>query len=144
MKASQLTGDSTVRDVRFVNSTASLLYEDYESDRTYRLSVDTCNVYSEASHESDSVHIEFRDLRAILLVDPASGRYMLPAEFGKQMAVHRKLGHLAVGLKASSFPLMLVVRGYKVLLATPINSEDHVTLTEVPEDGLPSKPRTCG
>ena len=76
--------------------------------------------YSSATTRSD-----------VLPVHPESGLYMLPGEFGAQMAAARRGWSLAVGLRQSEYPLMLRICGYQILLATPIRSKESIVVRPV-------------
>ena len=138
MRVDQLSGDSTATDLRYDGGVATLLFEDGDTGQSFRLRVPTDCLYSEASGESDAVHVRLVPLADTLSVDPASGRFAAPPGFGPQMAAAREGLHLALGRRAAEFPLLLQVRGYKMILACPIRSVEQVEVLAVAPDAEPS------
>lgn len=126
MRIDKLTGDATVKDVRFENGTVSFRYEDNDLDEDYEITFSTDRLYSESSGEVDSVHIRIKTTQNFLEVEPKSGCYVAPSDFGKQMQMVREGYQLALGLKASEYPLLFQVRGYRILIACPITSIEAV------------------
>ena len=126
MRVDQLTGDSSASNLRYESGVASLIYEDYESEQRFRVRIATDCLYSEAPAETDSVHVRLIPLAEALSVDPASGRYTLPNDFGKQMATVRQGIHLALGRRSTEYPYFLQVRGYSIVLACPIRTVEAV------------------
>lgn len=128
MRVDELTGDSTVSDMQFSDGIASLLYEDSDSGLRFRVCVPTNSLFSEASTETGSVHVRLVSLADLLPIDPISGRYSIPNNFGVLMTAIREAGHLALGRRATDYPTLLQVRGYRILLACPIRSAEDVTV----------------
>ena len=89
--------------------------------------------YSQATSEEGSVHTRLERIEAVLGIDPASGRYLLPADLGEQFSYARRSCYLAVGLKAAEFPLLFQVRGYNILFAAPIRGRDAVRVLRRPK-----------
>lgn len=133
MRLEALSGDSTVSDVRYVDGITSILFKDYESDEEYLLKLETDRFYSQATSEEGAVHIWLERLETALEIDSESGRYLLPADLGKQFSSARQGFHLAVGLKAAEFPFLFQVRGYNVLFAAPIRGPDAVRVSRRPK-----------
>ena len=131
MHVDQFTADSSVLEVSYAHGEARLVWEDYEIDGRYELSVKTTTLLSEGAQESGSVHIRFEELAKTLPIDGDSGRYCPPSNFGAQMKARRNGHHLAVGLRASEYPYLFVARGYKILLAVPVGSPDDVRCTAI-------------
>jgi hypothetical protein len=128
MKITGLSGDSSVSEVGYVNGAANCLFEDYDTGERYRIRVPTRWFYSETSAERGTVHLRLIRLCDRLPCEPRSGRYPLPQDFPAQMDAAREEIVLAVGLRADEWPLFLQVRGYKILLACPVASEDSVSV----------------
>ena len=82
MRVDLLTGDSTVSDLQFADGVASFIYMDYESKKRFRVCVPTDCLFSEAAAETGSVHVRLVSLVDILPIEPASGRYSSPSDFG--------------------------------------------------------------
>lgn len=119
MRITELSGDSSARDVSFVDGVARLSFEDGETGSEYLISVLTNVVLSRSSGEVDYVFVHIFALCDYLLVHPQSRLFMMPEKFSEQMkAVHQGL-HLAVGLHCDKWPLFLQIRGYEVVLACP-------------------------
>ncbi|HEY0735938.1 MAG TPA: hypothetical protein VGD69_13580 [Herpetosiphonaceae bacterium] len=70
-------------------------------------------------------------LAAALPIEPASRRYILAQHFGDQMQAAREGWLLAVELKADDWPLFLQIRGYRILLACPIQSLDAAEIDQL-------------
>jgi hypothetical protein len=94
------------------------------------LQIRTAVFFSENSQESGSVHIRFDKLEQHLTIDPDSGRYQVPASFVAQMKAVKQTHHLAIGLKASEFPLLFKIVGYQVLFACPIKSKNDIEILQ--------------
>ena len=138
MRVDQLSGDSSATDLRYDGGVATLRFEDGDTGRAFRLRVPTDCLYSEAAGESGTVHVRLVRVADALPVDPASGRLAAPPGFGPQMAAVREGLHLALGRRAAEFPLLLQVRGYKVVLACPIRSVEQVEVLAVAPEAEPS------
>ena len=57
MNIEQLSGDSTVRQLQWIDGRVSFLFEDGETDELYRIELVTKLLYSEATEETGSVHV---------------------------------------------------------------------------------------
>jgi hypothetical protein len=134
MLVDQLSGDSTVTELRYEGGIASLLYTDGDTGRVFRLRVTTDCLFSEAPAEAGSVHVRLVPIAEVLPIDHRSGLYTAPPEFGPQMAAVREGLHLALGRRAAAFPYLLQVRGYRVVLACPVRAVREV---EVVQEGGP-------
>jgi len=124
----KLSGDSTVLAVSYANGVAAVHFVDGESDEELMIEVRTDRFRSDASSEHGSVRVELVALREKLPVHPASGRYMMPSDFESQMVATRPGWNLAVGLRQSEYPFMLRICGYKILLATPVQSPESIAI----------------
>jgi hypothetical protein len=124
----QLSGDSSVAEVLFASGQARCRLEDGATGAEYSLSVATPALYSQASSEAGSVHLRLIELKDVLPVESKSQLYMAPAEFGAQMQAAREGFLLAVGLKSSEWPLFLQIRGYRILVACPVQSESSIRI----------------
>ena len=133
MLVNQLSGDSTVAELRYEGGVASLRYTDGDTGRVFRLRVTTDCLFSETPAEAGSVHVRLVTLTDVLPVDQRSGLYTAPPEFGRQMAAVRDGLHLALGRPAAAFPYLLQVRGYRMVLACPVRAVHQVEVLQ--EDG---------
>lgn len=131
MKISELSGDSSVTDVAFSSGEIKCKFEDAGTGSRYSISVPTQAVYSQGSAESDSVHIRIIELREVLPIEPNSQIYLAPHDFGLQMRAAREGFLLAVGLKSTDWPLFLQIRGYRILVASPLQSEESICIQPI-------------
>lgn len=133
MRISELAGDASVTDVVFAAGQVKCKFEDGDTGKEYSVSVPTQVLYSqgsseEGSSEAGTVHIRLIELKTVLPVEPNSQLYVAPLDFGAQMQAAREGFTLAIGLKATEWPLLLQIRGYRVLIACPIQSEQSVSV----------------
>lgn len=126
MTISDLNGDSTVSDVCFKNGCIECQYRDGDTGENYDISIPTQRFFSYAASEFESVHIRIIDLKDKLPIDPKSLIFCAPQDFVKQMQATREGFLLAVGLSSCEWPLFLQIRGYELLIACPIQSEESV------------------
>lgn len=124
----ELAGDSTVLSVSYTRGVALVQFVDGDSDEELVIEVPANRFRSDAGAERRSVHVEFVLLQEVLPVDAQSGLYMLPSDFGRQMAASRRGLNLAVGLRQSEYPLLLRISGYRLLLAAPIQSKESIVV----------------
>jgi hypothetical protein len=124
---SQISGDSTVHSVSFDTGVARISIQDGETDIRYLLQIRTTVFFSD-NQKSGCAHIRFDKLEQHLPIDSASRRYQVPASFAAQMEAVRQAHHLAIGLKASEFPLLFKVRDSQVLFACPIKSKNDIEI----------------
>jgi hypothetical protein len=123
-----LHGDSSVSDVTFTGGYVCCRYEDDFSGETYRVSIPTLALFSQASAEEDVVHTRIIDLKSRLPVEPSSQIYMAPHTFDAQMRAAREGFLLAVGLNSRNWPLFLQIRGMKVLVACAFQKEEDIQI----------------
>ena len=97
----------------------------------FLLRVRADRLLSNAASEDGSVHVRLIDLASELAVEADSGRYVAPDDFAGQMQAAREGMHLAIGRRAAEFPLLLQIRGYRLLLACPIRSVDAVEVQAI-------------
>ena len=128
MTLSQISGDSSVEQLSYVDGVAELHLRDGDTDESVFLRVPTRLFYSEAASEHGSVHVCIFPLAEHLPVQQPSGRYVAPDTFEQQMLAIRGGLHLAYGLRAAEFPLFLRVAGYRVIFACPLAAEHQVTV----------------
>ena len=128
VKITELSGSSTVRDLAYQNGTATLIYEDWDSEDVFGISVRTDTIYSEADSAEFSVHCRVLELAQWLTVEPESDVFVMPSDFGRTMQVVRQQCHLAVGRKASEYKHILQIRGHQIILACPLRSLSDVTV----------------
>lgn len=131
MLPSQLNGDSTVTCLKYEDGVVYFDFEDGETGKDYKISVNTQRFASEASEVYGAAHIRVIDLIDVLPVDEKSKIYIMPCEFGEQMKINKNFYNLALGLKSTEFPFMLVVQGNNKILVCPIKSENEVKIDEV-------------
>jgi len=126
-----LSGDSTVRSYSFNGEIVELTYEDYDSDETYFITIQTPQVFTQATGGERIVHMRIESVLDKLAVEDNSGRYMLPDSFSKQMSVFNQGYHIFGGLKASEYPKAFILsKGPKILLC-PIRSEEDIKIEKV-------------
>ena len=125
-----LSGDSTVENFTFDGQEAVFLYEDEQSEKTFRVKVETPIVYSEIPGGRDCVHLRLEDSIDKLAIDENSGRYILPGEFSKQMAIIKKGHHVLAGLKATEYTKILILQGYGRILVCPFKDEKSISIEE--------------
>jgi hypothetical protein len=128
MKLTDIAGDSSIERVAYADGVAEVVVCDSETGESFLLRVPTRNFYSEASQEHGSVQIRLLALAEHLPIHANSGRYMAPDTFEQQMQAVSGGLHLALGLRASEFPVFLAISGYRILFACPISSEQAVTV----------------
>jgi hypothetical protein len=126
---SNISGDSTVEQLIYRNGVAELLVIDYETEKRLCLRIPTRIFYSEASSEYGTAHIRVFSLAECLPIQQPSGRYIAPETFAQQMQASRDHLHLAYGLRASDFPWFFYIGGSNTILACPIPSESHISIT---------------
>jgi len=136
MQVDQLAGDSTARVVGYENGAVLVEYEDSDYDALFYIRIPTTTFLSRASSESSSVHVRIEPIEQALEIDAISGRYKLAADFSLQMKGALDGFHLALGLKADDYPLLLQIRGYELLVAAPIQSTESILV-------LPANARTA-
>ncbi len=124
---SQISGDSTVHSVSFDAGVAKISIQDGETDLKYLLQIRT-SVFFSGNQKSSCAHIRLEKLEQHLLIDPDSGRYQVPASFVAQMKAVRQIYHLAIGLKASEFPLLFKITGSQILFACPVKSKNDIEI----------------
>ena len=117
MRIDELSGDSEVKDVRYAHGVVTLLYQDYDSDLDFEITVQTDLMYSDSSIESECVHVRVIRNEDFLNTDPESGRFESPEDFGRQMQMVREGCHLALGLRASEFLFTFQIRSQRLLFA---------------------------
>ena len=125
-----LSGDSTVEKFSFDGQEVVFLYEDNETEKTFRVKVETPMVYSEISGGRDCVHLRLEDSTDKLVIDENSGLFILPGEFSKQMASINKGHHVLAGLKAAEYKKILILQGYGRILVCPIKDEKSISIEE--------------
>jgi hypothetical protein len=126
MRFDELSGDSTVVNVRYHEGSVRFRYFDHDTDVAYDVIIPTDRFISERQDERDSVHMRVSPIAPPLEVEARSGRSVAPADFGRQMAMSRRGLHLAIGLREREYPLFLRVGGYAILVGCPIRSIDQV------------------
>lgn len=131
MLISQLSGDSTVTYLKYANGVVDFNFEDGESDIEYKISIRTQRFVSETSQADGAAHIRIVNLSDVLPVDKKSKIYIMPSGFGEQMKINRNFYNLALGLKSTEYPFMLVVEGNSKILVCPIKGENEVEINEV-------------
>jgi len=131
MNISQFGGDSTLSNLEFKDGEVSFLFEDYDTDKKFRVSIKTNSFYSEASEEEGSVHLRLELISEILDVDGNSGIYIMPSEFNKQMVVNKKHYNLALGLRSKEYPFMFLASGSCKLLVCAVKNEKEISINEV-------------
>lgn len=125
-----LSGDSTVRFFSFNGKKLEFLYDDYESEVVYRVVVETPIIYSEATGGEGCVHMRTEPSLDKLDVDTKSNLFVLPSEFGKQMAAIRKGYHVLAGLKANEYPKVFILQGNGIIAFCPVEGEESVSITK--------------
>jgi hypothetical protein len=128
----ELGGDSSVKNLTYRTGSVYLHFTDGDSGESYHIEVSTPLIFSETDHEEGSVHVRLISIADLLSVDPSSGRYVLGGAAAAQMKVAREGYQWAVGLKASEYPLLLQIRGYRIVLSCPIRSIEDVRV--LPEE----------
>ena len=131
MKISELSGDSSVRKVKWQNGAISFLYEDYEMDKTFRIGIETKRFYSEKDEEEGTVHLELNNVDSLLPVEEKSNIYIMPAEFNRQMEINRKGYHVMLGLNRKEYPYALTVIGNQRMIVCPVKHEGMIEIEEV-------------
>lgn len=124
-----LSGDSTVKSFSFDGTKVQFDFEDYETEKTYKVVVETHIVYSESSGENGCVHIRIEDSLDKLPIDSASGVFILPGEFKKQMAIINKGYHVLLGLNSKIYKNVFILQGYSKIIVCPIKGQDNVQVT---------------
>ena len=133
MTVLDLRGESEISKVGYVDDILRFIFADGETDERYELSVKTDVFYSKPLPEyKQAMRVEIQKLRELLIVEEASGIYLLPEGLSAQMKAKRQASHLAVGLKAPEYPFLFQVVSSSVYLACPIPSVESVKVALLP------------
>ncbi|PAB55463.1 hypothetical protein [Anaeromicrobium sediminis] len=128
-----LSGDSTVENIKYSNGVVTCIYDDYDLEKRFSIDIVTDVLYSQGVSEKGSVHVRILDLSKYVPINQPSGIYVFPKDFGQQMKLVRNGLHLVLGKKQKEYPYFLQIRGYKILLACPIKSIEDVKVTLIKE-----------
>lgn len=131
MKLSELSGDSSVREIQWKGGSVSFIFEDNESDKTFLIEIETQRLFSEKTEEMGSVHLILESAETYLPIEQKSKIYIMPAGFNKQMELNRIGLHVMIGLNSLDFPYILRAVGYKQLLVCPVKNEESIKMREV-------------
>lgn len=123
-----LSGDSTVAAFSFNGRRVSFLYEDDESDATYRVEVETTIIYSETGGGQGCVHMRLEPSEGTLEIDAKSKRFILPGSFAKQMAAINKGYHVLAGLDSTQYTMLFILQGQEKIIVCPVKGEQSISI----------------
>ncbi|MBD3647872.1 MAG: hypothetical protein HUJ31_10570 [Pseudomonadales bacterium] len=126
-----LSGDSTVESFSFDGEKAVFDFDDYDSDKKYKVVVKTPIIFTESTGDRGCVHMRIEAPISRLEIDEASGIYILPPGFPHQMSVIKKGFHVFVGLKAAVYKKAFLLVGSSKIILCPIKSESCVSISPV-------------
>ena len=127
-KEIMLSGDSTVRFFSFNAKKLEFLYNDSEKETVFRVVVETLIIYSEVTWGEGCVHMRIEPSEDKLEIDKKSNLFILPFEFGKQMAAIKKGHHILAGLKPTEYRSLFILHGNGVIALCPIAGEESVSI----------------
>ena len=123
-----LSGDSTVKSFSYDGEIVEFIYEDYDSEKNYKIRITTPSIFSEVKGGQSCVHVRMEDSLGKLDIDEKSGRFYLPSTFPQQMALIKKGYHVLAGLKATEYKKVFLLIGYSKILLCPIKDETCVSI----------------
>lgn len=131
MKLSELSGDSSMRGLHWKSGSVSFIFEDYDTEKTFKIEIEAQRFYSEKDEEEGSVHLRLEKAIEFLPIEKRSKIYIMPDDFGKQMELNRRGFQVMLGLDSRDYPFILTAQGYKKLLVCPVKKEEDVKIQQV-------------
>lgn len=126
-----LCGDSTVQFINYQDNVI-LKYEDYDSDKTFEIIIETDTVYSMLGFKPvHPVFVKVLEACEYIKVDTVTTKYVAPEDSIELIKLCREGLHLLLGKQSSEWRYLFQVRDRGVLFACPVKSFSNIKISEL-------------